>query len=843
MSIRLRLLRLLCVCFLLAPALSAQTSSTVASVPSGTALATENSRAVTGVRIEPRPDGTVWFLIPSNDRIVQLQSDGITFKQWQIRADKDLGANPVDFEVDGDVIWFIENGESLIDAGRSVFARLDTVTGQLREWIVPGSKPAGFYRAPNGKVWIPQTNGRLQSIDLTTLDAVDYRSTKTFAYSDVVPGPDGALWMTDFGNNRIVRYVPGDVTETSWTFFDPASGQINPSQIQFGEDGTLWISQLALGRMDHFNPTTNVMTAYGGFTSPIHFDIFAGRIYIAEAPGVNGSVDVLDPRLAAASFYSITPETLNVGLSPNKIKVAIRDTTITPVTFVSKADAIASTDLKVTSVGQGIVATQFPSTNGYGISAAGGILWVGSEGKLARILPQTIGADADLTAPVSVELGASPAGPIHSEVTLFNKGTDPISGNILYLYSPGNPAFSKPFTIAAGETQFIPDAFADLTANAILLLGPVRIQVTSGSAANLSARIRSARVRDDGASFGFSQPAGDASAALQAGASRLLFTGARDTEDSVFGIFSRTEAEATATLVAPDGTIRGKRTFKFAPNVAQEFNPYSAAFGVASEPGDVIRVSVASGAVQSYVNVLDNGSRDTAISLPVAATRDAVIPNLGTVVGVGDTSFVSDLFLSNSDPASGANVTVSFSPLGATSAPVASSLTLPPGGSLAIADVLPTLFSISAGQGALLVTSDVPVFVSSRVAARRSEGDYATFRTAFDGGEALPGGASAFGFGVPQTDARRTHLLLYNRGNAGTVTIVGYDAAGNEIGRLSVDVAAGQAVRVNSVMEQLGVTGQAANRIRLDTTDGMSLFAELAEIDAGSGDVEFQKVK
>ncbi len=65
------------------------------------------------------PDGTVWFLVPSNDRIVQLQPDGVTFKQWQIRLDKDLGANPVDFQIDGNFIWFIENGESLIDAGFS----------------------------------------------------------------------------------------------------------------------------------------------------------------------------------------------------------------------------------------------------------------------------------------------------------------------------------------------------------------------------------------------------------------------------------------------------------------------------------------------------------------------------------------------------------------------------------------------------------------------------------------------------------------------------------------------------------------------------------------------------
>src|SRR6266496_1377578 len=143
MSIRKSLLQL-SVCLFCACAAWAQTATTI---PAGQKLATENARPVTGVRILPQPDGTVWFLVPSNDRIVQLQADGVTMKQWQIRQDKDLGANPVDLKVDGKFIWFIENGESLIDAGRSIFARLDTVTGQLREWIVPGSRPAGFYRA------------------------------------------------------------------------------------------------------------------------------------------------------------------------------------------------------------------------------------------------------------------------------------------------------------------------------------------------------------------------------------------------------------------------------------------------------------------------------------------------------------------------------------------------------------------------------------------------------------------------------------------------------------------------------------------------------------------------
>src|SRR6185436_10303101 len=102
------------------------------------------------------------------------------------------------------------------------------------------------------------------------------------------------------------------------------------------------------------------------------------------------------------------------------------------------------------------------------------------------------------------------------------------------------------------------------------------------------------------------------------------------------------------------------------------------------------------------------------------------------------------------------------------------------GANQVIADVLPTLFAVSAGQGALLVSSDVPVAVSSRVAARKSEGDYATFAAALDGAASIPDGATATAFGVPQTAVRRTHLLLFNRGSAGNVTIVGYDGAGNE---------------------------------------------------------------
>jgi streptogramin lyase len=848
MSIRRRDLRLFVPCLLLvlsglaaAPALPAQTTQTT--VAAGTSIITENGRPVTGVRIEPQPDGTVWFLLPSNDRIVQLQADGVTMKQWQIRDDKNLGANPVDFRIDGNIVWFIENGESLIDAGRCVFARLDTTTGQLREWDVPGSRPAAFSRTSDGKVWLPQTNGRLQSVDMTTLDVVDYRSAKTFAYGDMVVGPDGMFWMVDFGDNRIVRYEPGSASETSWTFFDPTLGRLNPSQMMFDDQGFLWISMFSGAQMVRFNPATGELVSYFGFSGPIHFDIFAGRLYVAEAAGDNGRVVVLDPLLAARSTSVLASETLTVGAAPNKLKALIHDSTITPTVFTSTAASMAATDLLTTSTLPGLLRTQFPFVNAYGIRVAGGVVWVGSASVLARLVIQTVGSPSDLTVPVAVEFGVSPGERIVTDVTLFNRGDAPISGDILYLYSPAAFAASTTYTVGPGQTILLSDALGGSSSNAAVLFGPVRVRVNTGAAGDLAATVRTSRLLDDGSSFGFAIPARSSGDSLGPGSTRTLFTGNRTSEASVFGLFSQGGAEATAALVAPDGSLRGTRSFSLASNIAQEFNPAASAFGVPAEPGDVIVVSVASGALQPYVNVLDTGTFDTAMSLPVAATRDAVFPNLGTLVGFGDTSFVSDLLLSNSDRANPASVKVSYFPTGTSDSPLASALTLSPGASRVITDVLGTLFSVTAGQGALIISSDVPVAVSSRVAARRTEGDYATFSPALDGGDTIVGGTTGFAFGVPQTAVRRTHLLLFNNGFAGTVTVVGYDGQGNELGRLSVDMAESQAVRVNSVMEQLGAPDQIVGRITVTSAPGMQLYAETAEVDLDTGDVEFARVK
>ena len=233
----------------LARAASSQTTTTQ---PEGVLFPTQNSGRINGVRLQVQPDGSVWFLEATSDSIAYLK-DGV-IKRWQIRTDAQIGANPVDFQIDGNLVWFIESGQSQIDGGTCAYARLDTTTGQLTEWVIPGTIPAAFYRGPDGLVWFPQSGAVMQSFNPDTLEVVNWRSPATYAYADMTVAPDGSFWLADFGNNRIVHWAPGAPTETSWTFFPLTGGRLNPAQVELDENGWLWIVQRSANRVDHFDP-------------------------------------------------------------------------------------------------------------------------------------------------------------------------------------------------------------------------------------------------------------------------------------------------------------------------------------------------------------------------------------------------------------------------------------------------------------------------------------------------------------------------------------------------------------------------------------------------------------
>ncbi len=244
-------------------------------VPAGVRFATEDSANINGVKVEVAPDGGVWFLESSADRVGVLRGTTITY--WQLRPSDELGANPVDFKLEGTDLWILGSGQSQLPAGRCSISKLDTVANQVTEWTIPGSIPAAFYKAPDGTYWVPISGAALLNVNFDTQKTTTYRSPLTYAYADMVVAPDGTLWLADFGNNRIVKYVPGAATETSWTFFNPSQGRLNPTQIEIDENGMIWMSQISAGRVDRFDPPPATSTPSTASATPCTSSSFRAR--------------------------------------------------------------------------------------------------------------------------------------------------------------------------------------------------------------------------------------------------------------------------------------------------------------------------------------------------------------------------------------------------------------------------------------------------------------------------------------------------------------------------------------------------------------------------------------
>jgi hypothetical protein len=673
----------------------------------------------------------------------------------------------------------------------------------------------------------------IQNVNLDTLAVTNYRSPTTASFADMVVGPDGDLWLADFGNDRIVQYQPGATTETYWVFPAASGLRPNPSEIQFDTHGRLWMSMRTGARMDRFDPSTSMLASFYGIVDPIHFDIFEDRLYVTQA--LNPSqYSVLDPAINASVPTQLTAVTESI-LSSQAVNARPRDLTITPTTFDTSATQITDSTIKVSAPSVGTLTTTLDSTAGYGITVVDGAVWMGTDGKLARMTVQTIGSPSDPVVPSALNTQGAANNKVRSDVTVANVGSAQIAGDFLYLYSPGSFAARYPVTLAAGATQVFPDAFDGLGSGS-LINGPVRFRATTGSASDLVAAVRSLRILPNGGSFGYAERAQSAANAINANGSATLFLGGRDDDVSVLGVYSSIGGTATLTLAAPDGTVRGTRTVDVPQNVTLEFNPAASAFGVAPEPGDVVRVAVTLGAVQPYVHILDAVSRDVAESTPAFAATDTVFPMVGTVIGAGGLSFITDVFLSNPGTTA-ANLSIAYYPYLVEGPPLVEAVTLAPGETRVLQSFLSEVFGITSGQGSILIASDAPVASAARIAARSSAGDYAGFAPGIPGSAGVSGASATF-VGLPQTGVRRTNLVLYNRGTAGTLNVTGFRADGSPTSALAVEVGDHVSSRIGSVFAALGVPDIAGGRIRMDVPPGMNVYAWTAEVDGITGDVD-----
>jgi len=159
--------------------------------------------------------------------------------------------------------------------------------------------------APDGPVWFSaQRSGQLGRLDPKTghVDLISLGSDS--APHGVILGADGAPWLTDGGQNAIVRVDPKTKAITKWPL-PQARGYVNLNTAVFDREGIHWFTGQngVYGRLDPRTGDLKVFEApkgrgpYGIQATPggvVYYASLAGS-YIARVDAVTGQATVIEP--------------------------------------------------------------------------------------------------------------------------------------------------------------------------------------------------------------------------------------------------------------------------------------------------------------------------------------------------------------------------------------------------------------------------------------------------------------------------------------------------------------------------------------------------------------------
>jgi streptogramin lyase len=794
-----------------------------------------------GPRLVPSGGG-IWFLEANADRIAFFKDNVIT--EWPIRSRayarpfNSIGANPADFQLDGTDVWFMENGTSGIELQESVIAKLDTVTNVLTEWILPISKPAGFLRDPNGIVWVAMSQGSLLRVDLNTLRVQSSRGSDSLAYSGLVRGADGQFYLSDYGSNRIVRIDPQSLVETSWQLFNPLLARLQITQPTLDAAGDIFVAEdINGGAIGRLNLSTGNYDRIGAgvLIYPTHFLLQGRYIYGVETDpfGGDGRIVLLDTQVAAAQRLATTPKTETLETLPN-LNARVRTFTLTPITFDSK-DAPPDGAIVASSPKEGISRFTLPkgatltTSTSYSITVVEGNVVAGVRGGLVDFTLLPPGNDTDLAVPFALNSADST---VRTDLLVYDAKVQTADLTVTFFPSPLPPSPAKGFKMAASSTTSIANGLGAGNLDVKNAGGAVLFTPSAGDRGSYQASTRTYASRPDGGTYGFELPATLVGSGLRSGNAQALFLASRETEISIFGIYSPTGSTGSVLLHGPDGAVRATHAFFLPSNNRQEFDPAWGAFDVPAETGDYLTFDVTSGTLLPYAAYYQD-SGDIAAALPVAPASDFVFPRVGARANSDTTAEVSQILFANPDPTNPVDVEVKFFPADFSAPPTVQTVTIPPGAlDRSVVFDVPGVGSASpAALGAAVVHASAPVWAGARLAHRTSTGEFAGF--------AAPVVASGVERFLVSSDARlERDLFLFNSGQTGQVNLRSYDAAGKPAGDFGFSMVSGTSANFADVVSFLNLGG--GGRVEVEGAAGTSVSGLLASTEKKTGDIDIQ---
>jgi virginiamycin B lyase len=172
--------------------------------------------------------------------------------------------------------------------------------------VVKGAHPHDVAAAPDGGpvYYTAQATGKLGILDPKTGRVQEVPLGDRSSPHGVIVGPDGAPWVTDSGQNAIVRVDPQTHVVRAWPL-PSNTGYANLNTLTFDRKGRVWFTGQAgfYGRVDPANDDVKVWKAprgsgpYGIATAPngdVWYASLAGN-HIARIDVETGEATVVEP--------------------------------------------------------------------------------------------------------------------------------------------------------------------------------------------------------------------------------------------------------------------------------------------------------------------------------------------------------------------------------------------------------------------------------------------------------------------------------------------------------------------------------------------------------------------
>jgi virginiamycin B lyase len=188
----------------------------------------------------PGPDGAIYVAVMYGNKIARFDPKTAKFQEWDLPA----GARPHGLLVDAQgVVWYTGNGDGTI-------GRLDPKTGKVTQYKAPsGGDPHTLVTDGKGTIWFTMQNaGRVGRLDMASGKITEYESSGRpygLALDQL-----GNVWFCRMGADKLGRI---DAKSGKMSEFDTGSGSA-PRRMAAAPDGTLWVTLFGNGKLLHFDP-------------------------------------------------------------------------------------------------------------------------------------------------------------------------------------------------------------------------------------------------------------------------------------------------------------------------------------------------------------------------------------------------------------------------------------------------------------------------------------------------------------------------------------------------------------------------------------------------------------